>query len=340
MEYAFTDPLHATSAGITRRRIRMAHVFVFGGAAISLLVASLADGGPLSQRLSAGGAALVTLVLALTMLSWKRAPDWLLIFGFPFAAMTVTTVAIVDPPLSLTPMYYVWPLLTSAYFLQRRDTWLTYAAVCVSFGAALLFSVSEEAEPIIFMTVVIVGGVVVVFVEHLKRALEEHVARLSQLAREDPLTGALNRRGLMEAIDVEIARSRRAGATCAVALIDVDHFKQINDRFGHATGDDALEGLVKVINARLRAGDLVGRLGGEEFGVLLANTDADGARSYCDGLRDRIAAATLMSKAPYTVSVGVAALTAREDNADTLVAAADAALYLAKRSGRNTVRAA
>jgi diguanylate cyclase (GGDEF)-like protein len=338
--YAFTDPLGASDAAGTRRRIRQALGLMYGGAAPSLGLALLTDGGPLSQRLATGAAMLITSVMAIVMLAWRGAPDRLLLAAFPLAALTVTAIAVLDPPLALTPMFYVWPLMTAAYFLRRRQLLATYAVVVGSFGAASLWALEDGPLLIQWLTVAIVGGVVVVFVAALKAALEQLVGRLGALAREDPLTGALNRRAFVERLDAEIAREARTGGTCAVAVVDVDHFKDINDRFGHAAGDAALRRLVGSISARLRRGDALGRLGGEEFAVLLAGTGPTGAEAYAEELRVVVAEDAALSGTPFTVSVGVAALPAAETSAEDLIAIADEALYRAKRAGRDTVRAA
>jgi diguanylate cyclase (GGDEF)-like protein len=179
-----------------------------------------------------------------------------------------------------------------------------------------------------------------VFVRRLTRESERQARRLSVLAREDPLTGSLNRRAIVERLEQELATARRSGAWPAVAVLDVDHFKDINDRFGHAAGDEALRTLVTAVTRRLRAGDAVGRLGGEEFLVVLADADADGAATYADDLRVLIAAGAAATRTPFTISVGVAAPGPGTVSADGLLAAADAALYRAKRAGRNVVRAA
>jgi diguanylate cyclase (GGDEF)-like protein len=257
--------------------------------------------------------------------------------AFPLAAVAVTAIAVLDPPLALTPMFYVWPLMTAAYFLRRRGVRLTYAVVCTSFGAASLWAIDDGPRLMQWATVVIVGAVVVGFVERLKEGLSELVGRLGTLAREDPLTGALNRRALLERLDAEIARAGRAGGSCAVAVIDIDHFKDINDRYGHAAGDVALQRVVATISRRLRRGDALGRLGGEEFAVLLTGAGADGAEAYADELRALVAADAAASGTPFTVSVGVAALRAAVLGAEGLLAAADDALYRAKRAGRDTV---
>jgi len=337
--YPFTDPLGASDPVTARRRIRHAHALVYGAAAPSLLLALLADGGPASQRLATGAAALITLAVAALLLAW-RAPDWLLLAAFPLAALTVTAVAVLDPPLALTPMFYVWPLMTAAYFLQRRELLFTYLAVCASFGAVSLWALDDGPRLIQWITVAVVAGVVVVFVGALKTGLDELVGRLHTLAHEDPLTGALNRRAFVERLDAQLARAQRAGTTCAVAVIDVDHFKSINDRFGHAAGDDALRRLVATISGRLRRGDALGRLGGEEFGVLLSDATTLGAERYAHELRTLVAGDAAAAGTPFTISVGVAEVAAPGATAEDLLLAADAALYRAKHAGRDAVRVA
>ncbi len=338
--YAFTDPLGLSDAAATRRRIRFALALMYGAAAPSLVLAALTDGGPVSQRLVAGGASVATGVLAILLLLWRRAPDGLLLAAFPLAALTVTAVAALDPPLALTPMYYVWPLMTATYFLRPAAFLLTYAVVCGSFGAVSAWVLDHGPRTIQWATVAIVGAVLVAFVAALKRGVDDLVTRLHRLSREDPLTGALNRRAFMEHVDAEIARAHRAEGSCAIAIVDIDHFKDVNDRFGHARGDAALRSLVATVTRRLRRGDALGRLGGEEFAVLLAGTDAEGAAAYADELRGLVAEDAILSGTPFTVSVGIASAPDAGASAEGLLAAADAALYAAKRAGRDVVRTA
>jgi Diguanylate cyclase, GGDEF domain len=241
--YDFTDPLGETSDG-TRRRIRHAHALIYGMAAPSLLLALLADGGPVAQRLATGVAALATGLMAAVKLLWRRPPARFLLAGFPLAGLTVTAVALFDPPRALTPMYYVWPLLTAAYFLQRREVLCTYAVVCGSFAAIAPWAVTQGPPLVHGVTVAVVGSVVVAFVGMLKDRLDKVVGRLRVMSRIVDLTGALNRRALVERIDGEITLARQTGASCALAVLDVDHFKTINDRYGHAAGHAALRRLV------------------------------------------------------------------------------------------------
>ena len=172
------------------------------------------------------------------------------------------------------------------------------------------------------------------------REVRELNARLQDQATRDPLTGLANRRHFMEQLEDEISRSRRTGQRLAVAIADVDHFKAINDTHGHATGDEALRTLAGVLTDHQRRSDLVARHGGEEFTVLMPETDLDGARTAMEGLRQRVESTVVEgpeSDPLYLgISIGVAELRGT-DTADTLIQRADAALYRAKRTGRNRV---
>jgi diguanylate cyclase (GGDEF)-like protein len=153
-------------------------------------------------------------------------------------------------------------------------------------------------------------------------------------ARTDPLTRVLNRRGFSEALAVEIARARRAGEPLSALMIDLDHFKRLNDRHGHAAGDRTLQQVAQVLRTQLRGIDAVARLGGEEFCVLLPSCPADDAAGRADALC--VAVAQPASGAlGVTVSIGVATLQDADRDGGALLHAADSALYEAKAAGRN-----
>ena len=157
------------------------------------------------------------------------------------------------------------------------------------------------------------------------------------LANVDALTGALSRRNFLNLADQELARANRYGLPLMVLMLDLDHFKTINDRFGHAAGDEVLQGFVKTVSDVLRESDLIGRLGGEEFAVLLPNTIMEGGRALAQRIIDSARDSTVEvsgQRIPYTVSVGAGCLTG-ETNFAALLAHADAALYRAKASGRD-----
>ena len=167
--------------------------------------------------------------------------------------------------------------------------------------------------------------------------------KLDQLASRDELTGTLNRRSVMRLLDEERQRMMRTGHTFGVALFDIDHFKQVNDGFGHLMGDEALRHFTRTASASMRTTDRLGRYGGEEFLMLLtATADEAAARRAADRVRESTAEHDWSSVAPgmkVTVSAGVA-LCQPGETAEHLLDRADQALYAAKRGGRNRVNVA
>jgi diguanylate cyclase (GGDEF)-like protein len=162
------------------------------------------------------------------------------------------------------------------------------------------------------------------------RQLEGALERIRDIAIRDELTGTYNRRFLMESLARELARAGRSGGRFSVCLIDVDHFKAVNDTLGHAAGDDVLRQVAAITGRDLRGIDVFGRFGGEEFLLILPDTDQAGAKVAAERIRAAVAAET-----PVTVTIGVAQYAA--DGAAAVLARADQALYRGKAAGRNTV---
>ncbi len=176
-------------------------------------------------------------------------------------------------------------------------------------------------------------------------ALEEANRRLAQLAITDGLTGLYNHRHLQEQLVLEVERSLRTSVPLGMLMVDVDHFRLYNNRFGHPTGDEVLRKVARLIGEHRRVNDVVARYGGEEFALLLINADHRVAANIGDRLRQRISAepfpqAEEMPGGSLTISVGVASCPADGTTPSGLLAAADAALFRAKNGGRNTVRIA
>ena len=173
--------------------------------------------------------------------------------------------------------------------------------------------------------------------------LEAANAKLAELSISDFLTGLANRRRFDEALETEWARARRSGQPMALLMLDIDHFKAINDRYGHQIGDACLQQVAGVISENAaRAADVAARYGGEEFAVICADSDAEGARNLAEKIRQSVEELDLGHKdGPHgvvTVSVGIAALVPDDAlPAKALVQAADRALYDAKEGGRNRV---
>jgi len=173
-----------------------------------------------------------------------------------------------------------------------------------------------------------------------RKLLEEEVARQ---ARTDYLTGVFNRRHFMALGRAEIERARRYRSGLSILMLDVDFFKRINDRYGHHVGDAVLRTLADGCRDALRSLDVFGRLGGEEFAILLPETEREAAAEVAERLRLRLADAQVPAEGGrvvrFTVSIGVASMSSPDDSIDALLNTADRALYAAKRAGRNRVHA-
>ncbi len=166
--------------------------------------------------------------------------------------------------------------------------------------------------------------------------------QLRLIAQSDHLTGALTRRGFAEQAEREINRSGRYDRPSSLIMLDLDHFKSINDSHGHGVGDDVLRHVAEIIKATIRPSDVLGRLGGEEFGILLTETGAEDARIAAERIRHAIATSPLVVSPalsiPVTASLGVASITEDVSAFADWLKAADELLYSAKHAGRNTVR--
>jgi diguanylate cyclase len=171
------------------------------------------------------------------------------------------------------------------------------------------------------------------------RKLQDELSELSEAVRVDQLTGVLNRRGLDEAMTREMARAQRGGGLLSVALLDIDNFKSLNDTYGHNVGDTALQHLAKVIQTTMRPTDVVSRFGGEEFVILLPDTDLEAAVSTVKRLQRALTKQFFLGnneKLLITFSAGVALLKTDETEA-AVIHRADQSMYLAKRTGKNRV---
>ncbi|EKS38683.1 GGDEF domain-containing protein [Afipia clevelandensis] len=200
-------------------------------------------------------------------------------------------------------------------------------------GMSQVWVAAFAAELVIYA----VGTVFIIFMLVSERTVTAH----KTAASVDPLTGLLNRRGFSEATSRMIEREAKAGRPVTVMIFDIDHFKSVNDRFGHATGDEVLQVFSNVVVASLRITDLVGRVGGEEFAALLPCA-MDEALVAAERVREAFeSSGVAIDDVPLetTVSIGVAGGPANTE-LEVLMASADTALYQAKRGGRNRVEAA
>lgn len=172
---------------------------------------------------------------------------------------------------------------------------------------------------------------------HKNKALEKANATITRLMRTDPLTELANRRYFHERLSMALASAKRHNTPLSLVMADLDHFKRINDTWGHAAGDEVLKGFADILQSACRIEDQAGRYGGEEFIVMLTQTDKTGAAQYAERVRQKLAAHHFPEiDQRVTGSFGVSELTDEED-AESLIQRADEALYQAKSKGRNCV---
>ena len=252
--------------------------------------------------------------------------------------------------------------LAQARGARTRALWVTYAAFALAAVVSLLASTALArpllaglgalgkatdllAEGDLSARAALDGkdelGQLALAFNAMAEKLEQNEAALRALATHDGLTGLYNHRAFYVLLQDELARAQRTKRPVSLLLLDIDHFKRVNDTRGHQAGDAALKGLGELLNQQVRAIDRVCRYGGEEITIILPETDLDTAANIAERLRASVEAQPfdVDAGAPLrmTVSIGVASWPVHGDGADTLIAAADAALYVAKRSGRNRI---
>jgi diguanylate cyclase (GGDEF)-like protein len=192
----------------------------------------------------------------------------------------------------------------------------------------------DDGSVIMFLDTAMAVGVVAGLVFLLKTQVGRLVTGMHKASTTDALTGVLNRGAFQERLDEALAAPDKQ--PLVLALLDLDHFKLVNDLHGHPAGDRALRRFCEIVQAEARLDDALGRLGGEEFGLLLAGTDLDGAHSFADRLRATVARETAAGEVGLTVSIGLCE-SGRETTSEDLLRSADIALYSAKGAGRNRV---
>jgi two-component system cell cycle response regulator len=256
-----------------------------------------------------------------------------------------------SPPIQIYGVSVAWFALASlAFILGRPSNQMWWLANTIFAGGFLLLSygvVQAFRTTRSFVETPPQGELLTRLVEAMQRtesALREMQftkQRLEHLAVTDPLTGAANRRKFIESVDAEIARARRGGGSFSVLALDLDNFKWVNDRYGHQTGDKVLQEFVQVCVDTIRPYDGVGRIGGEEFMVLLPQAGFDAALGVGERIRLAIASTSFASeietKLSITVSIGMAQFGRDGNTIDAILRAADQRLHHAKRLGRNCV---
>jgi diguanylate cyclase (GGDEF)-like protein len=226
--------------------------------------------------------------------------------------------------------------------------WALLEGFTMTAAVRFLFIASVDSSPLLYyyglpLSMAAAAVLIALGVADRLRAQRAALTDAERRAQTDPLTGVLNRRSLIERLDAACQRARARGLPIALLFIDLDHFKQINDSFGHQAGDACLRAIIGPIHAELRQSDVIGRYGGEEFVVILSSADAAAANPIAHRILERVAGVSVDGFGKpirLTCSIGIAASDTLGVWGEHLIAQADAAVYVAKRLGRNQVQMA
>ncbi len=233
----------------------------------------------------------------------------------------------------LIGILWCYPAVISLYFtLPETKAWIANAVLLVFTLPSAWQSFERPLATRMTVTLLLVSCLSAIFI----RVITEQQQKLQAQAVTDPLTGVFNRMLLQESLDQAIHQNNRARLPMSLIAFDLDHFKKINDTLGHDAGDAILQGVGDLLKQRCRSVDKVFRLGGEEFLVLLYNTDTENSRTLAEELRESIASLASFPGCPITVSVGVATLHNGETRREWMKRS-DEKLYQAKLGGRNRV---
>jgi diguanylate cyclase (GGDEF)-like protein len=352
----------------TRMLYRQAQPAIVISVAIALLLAAVLKGHADSRRLGAWVAVVTTLAVGRGVLAWAyrrrevgddAAPRWSRWFVVTHlvvaAAWGIGGLALMPPDSRLHQAivyFFLMGLASGAAATYAAHVRLVVGSITLVMAPA---TIAFALQPSFELRAMAIGGVVYVLATYRATRLLGFFLRRSfqlsydlqlahdeaqRLARTDALTGLSNRRALFETAESVFAGTRRYNRPVSLVVIDLDHFKAINDRRGHAAGDEALRLVARVIGSTIRASDIAGRIGGEEFAIVLPETTAADAANLAERLRERIAshpAAHNGDAFALTASFGVAGDSGGGVRFESLLARADAALYDAKAEGRNRV---
>ena len=255
------------------------------------------------------------------------------------AVLLVALIGIINglaPDYSLS-IFYLIPIALVAGPVGLRASLAISALATIPLFISETQSSRAAAEPLLPMWNTAVHFAFFVISSYLLAAVRREMKREEVLARQDPTTGAPNRRAFFERLTAEVERARRYQGTFALGVLDLDNFKSVNDRYGHAAGDELLRRLVAGLQTRLRTVDAVARLGGDEFAVILPETPLEGTRAVFEKLLSDFHLEMERAGWPVTFSAGVAVFESAPASAEEALRYADQLMYTIKRAGKGGV---
>jgi diguanylate cyclase (GGDEF)-like protein len=267
-----------------------------------------------------------------------KLPPSVVLISTAFLVLLLGVVDVLTGPEISLSVFYLFPILAATWLIDARAGAFVSVASAMSWRLADSLGGQVYSHPLIPYWNMLVRLGFFLTNTFLLSELQVRLRRERDSARIDPLTGIANRRQFYELAELQIARAGRHGEPFTVAYVDIDGFKGVNDRFGHATGDLLLSLAANTIQANLRAVDVIARMGGDEFAILLTHTEKEPAEeallrvsSLLEGLaRDR--------EWPVTFSIGAVTFISPPSSVDEMIRTADDLMYAAKQSGKGIIR--
>jgi diguanylate cyclase (GGDEF)-like protein len=285
------------------------------------------------NRIASAGHVLGIAYFGFAVLQTFDLPQSTSLMSFGFYAAIMSVGAIVG---GLAAYYYA-----AAAILAMVAIWLQNPVLIsdpLSQATGIPFLVSQGA---LFLGIAALLHFLSIQIQNTLATIRDQANEMKQLALTDPLTDLSNRRHLLSRLEHEHQRSRRYQHSLSLIFIDLDNFKEVNDRFGHLVGDDVLRGIAQSLRSSIRSTDLLARVGGDEFAILLPETRSDGALRVVDRLRESLteySEKTNPSLPQLTFCAGIAELTPADESIDEMLARADRLQYLAKSAGKNSTK--
>ncbi len=285
-----------------------------------------------------------SMALLLIIRDTRRLEFWAMAYLFPF--FSIMMVAMASPRSTANVFIWIFLIPIVSHLLVGRVKGLGMSLLYIGIATAIFFHRfghdPQMMQPPVLANISVLTLCLIAFSHVYEITREQSEQRLTQQAHSDPLTQLPNRAHLQTRFDLERSRHQRQGNPLSLVLLDLDFFKRINDTHGHAAGDKALQYFANLMRTTVRQTDLVARMGGEEFCLLLPDTDKEQAQMVADKIRRKLAQEALdLEGAPVTLTVsgGIAQLGADGDSLDILTRSADEKLYEAKSTGRNRIAA-
>lgn len=288
-----------------------------------------------SATVAAGLAAVVLVAAVAALVAGSDLPRL-----WPLQAILVCATALIGFAVHLddaSPLFVLYvPVVAYAVFaLARPQAAIQVALVAVSYTLALFADGGPETPVSEWLIPLAAVALAAALIGSVADRLHEAIVRLADAARTDVLTGMLNRRGFEELIEIELERARRGHRPLVLAVGDIDHFKQLNDRYGHRVGDRALQRLSETLFASKRRIDRLARIGGEEFALIMPDSSEHDGYIAAERLRWAVHEAFEAEAAAITISFGIASFPKHGATAESVLHAADQAMYAAKELGRD-----